>query len=94
LCAARDSVKLEFPAPPLPPGIELPLFVAPLTADPPSLLDKKLSLMKKEREQAEAASLEFGSTVTMQNRNSELINIDPSHPTSSHHLYAPFATNS
>ncbi|KAJ7831783.1 hypothetical protein B0H14DRAFT_3463846 [Mycena olivaceomarginata] len=44
-------------------GIELPLFVAPPAADPLSALDKKLRLTKKEREQAEAALLEFGGTV-------------------------------
>ncbi|KAF7364531.1 p-loop containing nucleoside triphosphate hydrolase protein [Mycena venus] len=63
LCAARNNIKLTFPAPPLPPGIELPPFVAPPAAGPVSSLDKKLRLTKKEREQAQAALLEFSSTV-------------------------------
>ncbi|KAF7334056.1 P-loop containing nucleoside triphosphate hydrolase protein [Mycena venus] len=63
LCATRNNITLVFPAPPLLPGIELPLFAAPPAADPLSTLDKKMRLTKKEREQAEAALLEFGRTV-------------------------------
>ncbi|KAJ6549749.1 P-loop containing nucleoside triphosphate hydrolase protein [Mycena capillaripes] len=63
LCAARNDIKLDFPAPPLPPGIKLPLFIDPPAVDPLSALDKKLRLTKTEREQAEAALLEFGGTV-------------------------------
>ncbi|KAJ7310773.1 P-loop containing nucleoside triphosphate hydrolase protein [Mycena albidolilacea] len=63
LCAARKNITLAFSAPPLPPGIELPLFAAPPAADPPSALDKKLRLTKKECELAEAALLEFGGTI-------------------------------
>jgi hypothetical protein len=45
------------------PGLNSLCFFALLAADPLSLLDKKLSSTKKEREQAEAALLESGSTV-------------------------------
>ncbi|KAJ6583376.1 hypothetical protein DFH09DRAFT_1435763, partial [Mycena vulgaris] len=63
LCAARNNIKLKFPAPPLPSGMELPLFIDLRTADRLSPLDKKLRLTKKERKQAEAVLLEFGGTV-------------------------------
>ncbi|KAJ6506054.1 hypothetical protein DFH09DRAFT_1334888 [Mycena vulgaris] len=61
LCAARDETVLEFPAPPLPPGITLPPFTPPIQSITET--QKKLKLTKKEREETELALTEFGETV-------------------------------
>ncbi|KAJ6478885.1 P-loop containing nucleoside triphosphate hydrolase protein [Mycena sanguinolenta] len=62
LCATRDDIQIEFPAPPLPPGVKLPLFAPPVASDTSSL-EKKLRLTKKEREAVEPALITFGQTV-------------------------------
>ncbi|KAJ7143996.1 P-loop containing nucleoside triphosphate hydrolase protein [Mycena epipterygia] len=62
LCAERENLHPTFSAPPLPAGIELPLFISP-PVNPMSPQEKKLKLTKKEREQAEPALAEFGETV-------------------------------
>ncbi|KAF8171574.1 P-loop containing nucleoside triphosphate hydrolase protein [Mycena galopus ATCC 62051] len=62
LCATRSKITLEFPAPPLPPGIELPPFIAPAPVNA-SNLDKKLKLSKKERKAAASVLVDFGKTV-------------------------------
>lgn len=62
LCAEREDLHPTFSAPPLPAGIELPLFISP-PVNPISPQEKKLKLTKKEREQAEPALAEFGETV-------------------------------
>ncbi|KAJ7809980.1 hypothetical protein B0H13DRAFT_2384850 [Mycena leptocephala] len=64
LCATRNNIRLAFPTPALPRGIELPLFIhsEPL-AQSISAADKILKLSKPEREQAEAALVKFGATV-------------------------------
>ncbi|KAJ6568950.1 P-loop containing nucleoside triphosphate hydrolase protein [Mycena capillaripes] len=62
LCAVRNNVTLAFPGPALPPGVKLPLFIHP-TVEPISMLDKKLKLTAKKREQAEPVLVEFGETV-------------------------------
>lgn len=59
---ARKNVHLTFPAPPLPPSIEPPLFVHRTDF---CTRKKKLKLTKKEREQAEFALVEFGETGTV-----------------------------
>ncbi|KAF8207369.1 hypothetical protein K438DRAFT_1962298 [Mycena galopus ATCC 62051] len=48
LCATRNEIALEFPAPPLPSGVKLPPFIAPALVNA-SPLDKKLRLAKKEK---------------------------------------------
>jgi hypothetical protein len=48
--------------PPLPPGVNLPVFTLPLAANT-SALGKKLKLINKEREAAEPAIITFGQTV-------------------------------
>ncbi|KAF7343562.1 P-loop containing nucleoside triphosphate hydrolase protein [Mycena sanguinolenta] len=62
LCATRNNIQLDFPAPPLPPGVELPLFTAPLASNTSSL-ERKLRLTKKERETVEPGLITFGQTV-------------------------------
>ncbi|KAJ7865913.1 hypothetical protein B0H14DRAFT_3771464 [Mycena olivaceomarginata] len=62
LYAARDNTQLSFRAPPLPSGVELPLFVH-LTVETIPAEDEKLKLTKKEREKAESTLTDFGETV-------------------------------
>ncbi|KAF8176409.1 P-loop containing nucleoside triphosphate hydrolase protein [Mycena galopus ATCC 62051] len=71
LCATRNKITLEFPAPPLPPGVELPPFVAPAPSNA-SRLDKKLRLAKKEKKEAASALADFGKTVYRAEHNEPL----------------------
>ncbi|KAJ7630263.1 P-loop containing nucleoside triphosphate hydrolase protein, partial [Roridomyces roridus] len=57
LCVARHGLQVDIPAPRLPPGVELPLFVDSSSPDPPSAAEKKFKLSKKERLRAEAELL-------------------------------------
>ncbi|KAF8193978.1 P-loop containing nucleoside triphosphate hydrolase protein [Mycena galopus ATCC 62051] len=61
LCAARNKIELDFPAPTLPPGVKLPLFTLPPASGP--TLDKKLRLTKKERQTSEPSFITFGQTI-------------------------------
>ncbi|KAJ7025243.1 hypothetical protein C8F04DRAFT_1269359 [Mycena alexandri] len=63
LCAARNNIVLEFPAPPLPPDIYFPAFTAPTTAQDTTPMDKKFKLTQKERQQAESRLIQFGETL-------------------------------
>ncbi|KAF8145002.1 P-loop containing nucleoside triphosphate hydrolase protein [Mycena galopus ATCC 62051] len=61
LCATRNKITLDFPAPQLPRGITLPSFVAPAAVT--TTTDKKLKLAKKERKEATLALRDFGMIV-------------------------------
>ncbi|KAJ7721770.1 hypothetical protein B0H16DRAFT_1738054 [Mycena metata] len=63
LCAARNDIVLDFPAPPLPPGVYFPPFTAPTTDQHATLTDKKLKLTQKERAEIEPRLVQFGETV-------------------------------
>ncbi|KAJ7017191.1 P-loop containing nucleoside triphosphate hydrolase protein, partial [Mycena alexandri] len=63
LCAARNNIVLDFPAPPLPPNVYFPPFTAPIDDQQTTPTDKKSRLTQKERKQVEPMLIQFGETV-------------------------------
>jgi hypothetical protein len=65
LCATRAKISLDFPTPPLPSGITLPLFTPIVAQADSDSLRKKSKLKKKEREAAEPRLVAFGEMVRL-----------------------------